>query len=55
MQLIRPCPGGGTTRPVAVVCFVPDRPVSDPGRISRTVGHTREIPDKNRRSQRVNL
>lgn len=26
MRLIRPFPGGGTTRPVAAVCFVPDRP-----------------------------
>lgn len=55
MQLIRPFPGGGTTRPVAAVRFVPDRPASGSGRISRTVGHARGIPDKNRRNQRVNL
>lgn len=44
MQLIHPFPGGGTTRPA-----------SGSGRISRTVGHARGIPDKNRRNQRVNL
>lgn len=55
MQLLRPFPGGGTTRPVAAVRFVPDRPASGSGRISRTVGHARGIPDKNRRNQRVNL
>lgn len=32
MRLIRPFPGGGTTRPVAAVCFVPDRPASGSGR-----------------------
>ena len=55
MQLLRPFPGGGTTRPVAAVRFVPDRPASGSGRISRTVGHARGIPDKNRRNQRINL
>ena len=50
-----PFPGGGTDRPVAAVRFVPDRPASGSGRISRTVGHARGIPDKNRRNQRVNL
>ena len=55
MRLIRPFPGGGTTRPVAAVRFVPDRPASGSGRISRTVGHARGIPDKNRRNQRINL
>ena len=50
-----PFPGGGTDRPVAAVRFVPDRPASGSGRISRTVGHARGIPDKNRRKPRANL
>ena len=55
MQTIRPFPGGGTTRPVAAVCFVPDHPASAPNRISRTGVHARVIPDKNRRDPHVNL
>lgn len=55
MQLIRPFPGAGRIVPSPAVRFVPDRPASGSGRISRTVGHARGIPDKNRRNQRVNL
>ncbi len=54
MQLIRPFPGAGRIVP-SPPCFCPDRPASGSGRISRTVGHARGIPDKNRRNQRVNL
>lgn len=55
MQLIRPFPGAGRIVPSPPCVFVPDRPASGSGRISRTVGHARGIPDKNRRNQRVNL
>lgn len=55
MQLIRPFPGAGRIVPSPPCVLSPTVPHRVRARISRTVGHARGIPDKNRRNQRVNL
>lgn len=55
MQTIRPFPGGGTTRPVAAVCFVPDRPASGSGRPCTAAAHRGGLKPPQTTRQPINI